>query len=127
MKRPRSTMILGLLGALAAISPHPCGAMAVAGPGGGADPGQRIVHAAPAVADAQTLELISAVIDEVQSDRGQIVVRGKPVALHPTRLKVLQGGQSASAAALRPGQSVRFALDTEPSGTRSIVHIQIDH
>ena len=126
MKHSRAAAPLVLLAALLAIGLHPAGATAVAGPGGTADQGRRIVPAAPAVPDGPALELIAAVIDEVQLDRGQIIVRGKPVALHPTRLKVLYLGQNASAAALRPGQSVRFALDAEPSGARRIVLIQID-
>jgi hypothetical protein len=126
MKDLRSTLACALVAGLAAVMPLPGNATAVAGPGGTADQGRRIVHATPAAPDAPALELISAVIDAVQPERGQIVVRGKPVPLHPTRLKVLYNGQSASASALAAGQSVRFALDADAAGPRRIVLIHID-
>ena len=126
MKQARLTLVLGLFATLALIPLQPCGATAVAGPDGTAAQGRRIVFAAPTVRDAAAIELIAAVIDELRLDRGEIVVRGKPVPLHPTQLKVLRDGQTAGVAALRPGQAVHFALDAEASGPRRIILIQID-
>lgn len=111
------------------ITPAGALATAVAGPGGVAEQGRRSAVAAPAVsAEVQTLELVSAVIDAVAADRSKIVVRGRAVGLHPSRLRVTVGGQPADVGTLRAGQHVRFALEPRPPKSNEpprIVFIQI--
>lgn len=105
-------------------------ATAVSGQGTAAEAGRRAAQSAPAVsADTPTIELVGAVIEAVSADRRRIVVRGRSVALHPSRLRVIVGGQPADVGTLRAGQRVRFAL--EPSSSKSsepprIVLIQIE-
>jgi len=95
-------------------------AIAVAGgePGatGRADKGSRTLVAAPAPGqDAPTLSLMAARIEAVDAEGRAITVRGKPVPLHPTQLRVLgpRGQPASGARALRPGMQVRFALEPE--------------
>jgi hypothetical protein len=104
----------------------PAAATAVAGPGGSAQPGRQVVVAAPAVAGTPAAELIAAAIQAVQIDRAQLVVHGKPVPWDPVRLKVYRGAQSVGASALRPGQTIRFALESATAEPRRIVLILID-
>jgi len=121
--RVRGALLAGLA-ALATAGAGPAQATAVAagatastGNGAGSGPPvRRYVPSAPAPgADAPTLELVNARIDAVDAEAQAITVRGKPVPLHPTRLRVVgPGGQALSGArALRPGMQVRFALEPE--------------
>ena len=94
-------------------------AAAVAGPGGTAHQGRRLVQAEPTVgADAATLDLIEARIEAIDAKANTVTVGGKPVPLHPTRLRVVGpgGGALAGVSALRPGMRVRFALEPEARG-----------
>ena len=94
-------------------------AAAVAGPGGTAQQGRRLVQAEPAVgAAAATLDLIVARIEAIDAKTNTVTVGGKPVPLHPTQLRVVGPGGSALAgvSALRPGMRVRFALEPEARG-----------
>lgn len=104
-------------------------AIAVNGPGGTVEQGRRTVVAAPAPgSDAPALELVSAVIETVSIERGQIAVSGREVKLHPG-VRIFRGGQPAGASALRTGQHVRFALEprkTKAGEPRRIVLIQIE-
>ena len=95
-------------------------AIAVAGgePGatGQAEKGHHTLVAAPAPGqDAPTLSLVSGRIEAVDAEGRAITVRGKPVPLHPTQLRVLgpRGQPIGGARALRPGMQVRFALEPE--------------
>ena len=94
-------------------------AAAVAGPGGTAQHGRRLVLAAPTLgAEAATLDLIEGRIEAVDAKAGVIMLAGKPVPLHPTQLRVVApGGQPlAGVQALSPGMRVRFALEPELRG-----------
>ena len=94
-------------------------AAAVAGPGGTAQQGRRLVLAAPTLgAEAATLDLIEGRIEAVDAKAGVIMLAGKPVPLHPTQLRVVApGGQPlAGVQALSPGMRVRFALEPELRG-----------
>ncbi len=89
-------------------------AAAVAGPGGTAEQGRRLVQAAPvAGADAPTLDLVAARIEAVDAEGRSITVAGRPVPLHPQQLRVLgtAGGAATGPHALQPGMQVRFALE----------------
>ena len=107
-------------------------AMIAIGPGGGsvakaAEPGKSVIVAAPTSANGPTVEWVTAVIGGLQLARGEITLRGKPVALHPTRLRVLTSdGQRGELAMLHVGQAIRFALDDAPAPGRRIVLIQIE-
>ena len=107
-----------LVGALVAMA-GAAQAAAVAGPGGTAQQGRRLVQAEPAVgADAATLDLIEARIEAIDAKANTVMVGGKPVPLHPTQLRVVGPGGLALAgvSALRPGMRVRFALEPEARG-----------
>ncbi len=123
----RGVLLAGLLAATTGLAQ----ATAVAGDAGvssgnsvgvssSSPPVRRFVPSAAAHgADAPTLDLVSARIDAVDAGARAITVRGKPLPLHPTRLRVVgPGGQALSGArALRPGMQVRFALEPEaPAG-----------
>ena len=107
-------------------------AMIATGPGDGsvaraAEPGKSVIVAAPTSANGPTVEWVTAVIDGLQLARGEITLRGKPVALHPTRLRVLTSdGRRGELAMLHVGQAIRFALDDAPAPDRRIVLIQIE-
>lgn len=110
-------------------------AMAVAGPGGTADQGRRLVAAEPAPgAVAATLDLVSARLDAVDLAAGQVTVRGQRVPLHAEQLRVLdRRGQNLGPRGLRAGQAVRLALEPavaaqagNPAPARRIVLIYID-
>jgi hypothetical protein len=93
------------------------GATAVAGPGGTADQGRRLVYAAPvAGAETQVPTLVSARIEAVDLKAGTITLHGKAVPLHPGALRILgPGGHSMGGpASLRAGMQVRIALEAEP-------------
>ncbi len=100
-----------LLAALAGTA----GAVAVAGPGGTAEQGRRLVLAAPAVgATAPTLDLVSARLEAVELGAGTVTVRGQLVPLHAAQLRVLgPGGQLLGPRSLRAGQAVRLALEPD--------------
>ena len=117
--------VLAVLAVLVAAGAGPARAIAVAGESGVANSGsvkeRRLVPSTPAPgADVPTLELINGRIDAVDAEGRAITLRGKPVPLHPTRLRVVgPGGQALSGArALRPGMQVRFALDAEARAGR---------
>ena len=109
----RGVLLAGLLAATTGLAQ----ATAVAGDAGvssgnsvgvssSSPPVRRFVPSAAAHgADAPTLDLVSARIDAVDAGARAITVRGKPLPLHPTRLRVVgPGGQALSGArALRPG------------------------
>ena len=111
-------------------------AMIAAGPGvgpgvglgaGAADLSKQVVIAAPTATGGPTVEWVAAVIGGLQLARGEITLRGKPVALHPTRLRVLTSdGRRGELAMLHVGQAIRFALDDAPAPDRRIVLIQIE-
>lgn len=102
------------------------------GPGAGqgvgaAEPGKQVIIAAPTATGGPSVEWVSAVIGGLQLARGEITLRGKPVALHPTRLQVLTSdGRRGEPAMLHVGQAIRFALDDAPAPGRRIVLIQIE-
>jgi hypothetical protein len=122
----RGTRLAGLAAGLLAGLAGPAQAIAVAGDTGvgnnsNSAPARRFVPSAPAAgADAPALDLINARIDAVDAEARAITVRGKPLPLHPTRLRVVgPGGQTLSGArVLRPGMQVRFALEPEPRAGR---------
>lgn len=94
-----------------------CAAMVVAGPAGAPEPGRRSIVATPAPGtNAAAIEYVTAIVDSVSPDRRSIVVRGKPLALHPTQLQVFVGSQAATLGVLRPGQTVRLALESSVAG-----------
>lgn len=121
-----------LMAALAA----PVGAVAVAGPGGTAEQGRRLVLDEPtAGAAATTLDLVAARIDAVDLAAGTVTVRGQRVPLHASALRVLgRAGQVLGPPSLRAGQMVRLALEAParagsanaPAPARRIVLIYID-
>lgn len=122
-----------LLGALAG----PAQAMAVAGPGGTAEQGRRLVLAEPAAAaNASTLDLVSARLEAVDQAAGTVTVRGQHVPLHPGLLRVLGSrGEVLAVRNLRAGQAVRLALEplapaaaasAAPAPVRRVVLIYID-
>lgn len=116
-------------------------ATAVAGPGGTAEQGRRLVLAEPAPgATAPTLDLLSARLEAVDLTAGTVTVRGQRVPLHAAQLRVLgAGGQNLGPGSLRAGQAVRLALEPllpaapaaaasagGPAPARRIVLIYID-
>ncbi len=143
----RRLLALALVGA--AGTAGTAGAMAVGGVSddAAAPPPQRrgagavataAIAAAPAAvaADAAAMTLSSATIDAVDPAAGRITLRGRPVALHPTALRVVDpaGLRLAGAQSLRAGMAVRFALEqaaadagtSAAAGARRIVLIYID-
>jgi hypothetical protein len=101
-------LVLGLAGSASQ-------AMAVAGMGG-APPARRAGSDAPALPSAAPgLELVAGRIDAVSADGRSITLRGKPLVLHPSALRVVgPGGQALrGASALRPGMRVRLAFEPE--------------
>lgn len=109
----------GLLAAVLALHAGSAHAIAVAGPGGTADQGRRLVVTTPARGAAQpSLDLLPARLEAVDPAGLSVVVRGQKVPLHAERLRVLgAGGQVLGVRALRAGQSVRLALEpTLPAG-----------
>ena len=130
-----------LLGALLLGSfPGRAQAMAVAGPGGTAEQGRRLVLAEPAApANAPTLDLVSARLEAVDLVAGTVTVRGQRVPLHASELRVLGGrGEVLALRHLRAGQAVRLALEpvapaaaaavasAAPAPVRRVVLIYID-
>lgn len=105
-------------------------AVLVAGPGGSAEQGRRIVLPSPAEPAASTpaLDLVAARLDAVNVAAGRVVVNGRSVTLHPSALRVIgPGGQAlGGAAALSAGQQVRFALEPGTAAERRIVLVFID-
>jgi hypothetical protein len=67
------------------------------------------------------LDLVAARIDAVDATATSITVRGRPVPLHPTLLRVLgPGGKPLGGPRLlRAGMQVRFALEPEPAAPAS--------
>ena len=88
-------------------------AVAVAGPGGTAEQGRRMVVAAPAPAASQpAIDLVAARLEAVDPVAGTVTLRGLRVPLHPQALRVLgNGGQVLGVRSLRAGQQVRLALE----------------
>ncbi|GCL65687.1 hypothetical protein [Pseudaquabacterium pictum] len=125
-------------GALLAALAGTAQAVVVAGPGGTAEQGRRLVVAEPAPgAVAPTLDLVSARLDAVDLAAGSVTVRGQRVPLHAEQLRVLgSGGQNLGPRGLRAGQAVRLALEPampaaaasagSPAPARRIVLIYID-
>ena len=107
------TVVWALAALLGTPSAH---AVLVTGPGGTAEQGRRLVLAAPVPgAQAQAMALVAARIDAVDAAGQTLTLRGKPVPVHPTALKVLgpQGQPLSGLRALRAGQPIRFALEAE--------------
>ena len=107
----------------------PACAVAVGGRDGTPAQGRRQVQAAPAEAGSPALTLARGRIESIDHGRGQIVMAGKAVALHPTQLRVFgpSGQSEPGASALRKGMAMRFALDpASKSVERPIVLIYID-
>jgi len=98
---------------LLAVLAGPASAVAVAGPGGTAEQGRRLVVASPAPgATAATLDLVSARLEAVDLGANTITLRGQRVPLHATQLRVLgAAGQTLGPRSLRAGQAVRLALE----------------
>jgi hypothetical protein len=120
---------IGLLGLGLAGATTGATAAMVAGQGSAGAPVQRSLTAAPVVpATAATVELVGGVIEAVDATRLTLTLRGKPVALHDTRLQVLDaGGHSVGGvSSLRPGLRIRFALEPGQAPDRRIVLIYID-
>ena len=127
----------GLLsGGLAALA-LPAAAIAVAGPGGTAEPSRRVVVDAPAPgANLVTLDLVRARIDAVDLAGGTLTLQGQKVPLHAQQLRVLgPSGQVLGPHGLRAGQTIRLALDPQSPASaasaaaalpRRIVLIYID-
>lgn len=127
-----------LLGALLlGTCPGPAQAMAVAGPGGTAEQGRRLVLAEPAApANAPALDLVSARLEAVDQAGGTVTVRGQRVPLHASMLRVLGSrGEVLSLRNLRAGQAVRLALEpvaptaaasAAPAPVRRAILIYID-
>ena len=108
---------------------NPACAVAVGGRDGTPAQGRRQVQAASAEASSPALTLTHGRIESVDHGRGQIVMAGKAVALHPTQLRVFgpSGQSEPGATALRKGMALRFALDpASKSVERPIVLIYID-
>lgn len=129
MSRPQHS--IALLTAAALALPLVAQAALVAGPGGSAEQGRRVVFAAPAVAAAAStpaLDLMAARLEAVDAAAGRVVLQGRAVTLHPQSLRVVgPGGQALSgASALAAGQQVRFALEPGTAVNRRIVLIFID-
>lgn len=129
MSRTRSR--LARLTAAALALPLAAQAALVAGPGGTAEQGRRVVFAPPAAAaaaSAPALDLMSARLEAVDAAAGRVVLQGRTVTLHPQALRVIgPGGQAlAGASALAPGQQLRFALEPGAAANRRIVLIFID-
>lgn len=129
-------LVAGLL--LAALAGQ-AAAVAVAGPGGTADQGRRLVPdtSAASTAAGNALDLVSARLEAVDQGAGSVTVRGQRVPLHATALRVLgRGGQVLGPRSLRAGQAVRLALEpaapapaasaNAPAPARRIVLIYID-
>ena len=111
------TVVWALAALLGTPSAH---AVLVTGPGGTAEQGRRLVLAAPVPgAQAQAMALVAARIDAVDAAGQTLTLRGKPVPVHPTALKVLgpQGQPLSGLRALRAGQPIRFALEAELPAT----------
>jgi len=110
---PMAVSALAALAALTALHAGSAHAMAVAGPGGTAEQGRRLVVARPAAGASQpSLDLLPARLEAVDLATQVVVVRGQRVPWHAERLRVLgAGGQVLGPAALRAGQSVRLALE----------------
>lgn len=126
-------------GLLLAALAGPAAAVAVAGPGGTAEQGRRLVPDTPAASTASgnALDLVSARLEAVDQGAGSVTVRGQRVPLHATALRVLgRGGQVLGLRSLRAGQAVRMALEpaapapaasaNAPAPARRIVLIYID-
>lgn len=115
----------GLIALVLAAAGGQADATAVAGPGGINDPGRRPVTAATVAtpapgAVAPTLDLVAARLDAVDLSAGTVTVRGQRVPLHPSDLRVFDGGGRAlGPSQLRAGQSVRLALEPLPTGMAS--------
>lgn len=129
MSRTRSRLVRWTAAALAL--PLAAQAALVAGPGGTAEQGRRVVFAPPAAAaaaSAPALDLMSARLEAVDAAAGRVVLQGRTVTLHPQALRVIgPGGQAlAGASALAPGQQLRFALEPGAAANRRIVLIFID-
>ncbi len=113
MSQGTTNLAASLLLAMLAGASAPAAAVAVAGPGGTAEQGRRLVLAQPtAGAAAATLELVAARIDAVDLVAHSITVRGQRLPLHAELLRVLgPGGQVLGPRGLRAGQQVRLALE----------------
>ncbi|MEK8049627.1 hypothetical protein AACH10_05190 [Ideonella sp. DXS22W] len=119
------------LAALALAGPLAAQAAMVAGPGGTAEQGRRMVFDTPpsaSAASAPALDLAEGRLDAVDLAAGRVVINGRPVALHPQGLRVIGGAGQALAgpAALVAGQRVRFALEPGTAAQRRIVLIFIE-
>ena len=118
---------------LLALAGAEASAVAVAGPGGTAAQGRRIVFAAPTTpagpADNRPLELSAGQIESVNLGKSEVVIAGKVIALHAGHLQVISpsGQVLRSAAGLRKGMNVRFALDPASKAVeRPIVLVYIE-
>jgi hypothetical protein len=109
-------------------------AITVAGPGAAAEQGRRSAPPPSAGGAAVTgLPLSSGVLEAVDAAHHRITVRGTTVLLHPSALRVFGPGGAAlsGAQALRPGMTLRFALEpaspaSAADSVRRIVLIYID-
>lgn len=113
LRLTRATALAAAVLAGAAGGAH---AVAVASGNTAPDAPARGAVAAPAPgADAAAPSLLAARIDAVDANAGTITLRGRPVPLHPTQLRVLgpRGQALGGARALRAGMQVRLALEPE--------------
>jgi hypothetical protein len=128
----RSTEVMGCAAALlVALCAAPAAAMSIrAGSAPSVPATAALAHrtakvTAPAAGSQPTL--ISGVITAVDTVHGTITVSGRKIALHDKQLRVFQanrGGRS-SAAALRPGTAVSFALEPGQGEGRKVVLIYV--
>lgn len=131
MLHPTRRALLLALACGAPLAAQEALAMAVAGGQTAGTPSPTVVRAAPALpaSAAPTLDVSRGTLEAVNLGKRQVVIAGRTVDLHPTRLKVVgPGGRNEpGASALRKGMVVRFALDpTSKAVNRPIVLVYID-
>ena len=111
-------VLLSLACLLAAVFSVAAQAVVLAGPGGTAEQGRRLVQAEPAPGAAQpALVLVQARIEAVDPAGRWLRLQGQTVALHPSALRIVGTGGVVvpGVQSLRPGQNIRFALAPEPA------------
>ena len=114
----RHCLFLSLACLLAAVFSVAAQAVVLAGPGGTAEQGRRVVQAEPAPGTGQAgLVLVQARIEAVDPAGRWLRLQGQPVGLHPTALRIVGAGGLVvpGLQSLRPGLNIRFALAPEPA------------
>ncbi|MBL0090752.1 MAG: hypothetical protein IPP44_30320 [Ideonella sp.] len=117
---------MGLLVATAS----PALAIAVRSPKGGIGPSAKVIDApAASAAAAPSMDLARGRIEAVDPSKRQLVIAGRKVEWHASKLRIIAAGGhgQASTSALRKGAQIRFALDPNSTAVdRPIVLIYID-